>query len=109
MSEPSAAGAAKCVRSLSLSDMGWLRGLSTTSSGDGAGSMSDVIPTLIQEVAALQEELELNCKPLQARLERARSLLKDALTEAGRVEVIDETSGYRALMKDTHIDRKSVV
>lgn len=64
----------------------------------------DVIATLIMECASLTEEAERLCKPLQARLEKARSLLKDALTEAGRVEAIDETSGYRALLKDSHSD-----
>ena len=66
---------------------------------------TDIIATLIQEVAALQEELERSCKPLQTRLEKARSLLKDALTEAGLLEAIDETSGYRAFIKETHSDQ----
>ena len=65
---------------------------------------TDIIPVLIQECASLTEESERLCKPLQARLEKARSLLKDALTEAGLLEAIDETSGYRALIKDSHSD-----
>ena len=66
---------------------------------------TDIIATLIQEVVALSEESERLCKPLQGRLEKARSLLKDALTEAGTLEAIDETSGYRALLKETHSDQ----
>jgi hypothetical protein len=65
---------------------------------------TDVIAALIQEVAALTEESERLCKPLQGRLEKVRSLLKDAMADADTLEAIDETSGYRAYIKETHSD-----
>ena len=63
---------------------------------------TDVISSLIREVASLQEESKRLCKPIQDRMEKARQLLKDAMTEADTIDAIDEVSGYRALITQSH-------
>lgn len=62
---------------------------------------TDVIPTLIREIVSLDEEIGRVSKPLTKRRDEARKMLKDAMTEAKIAEVIDEVSGYRALIRQT--------
>ena len=65
---------------------------------------TDVIPTLIGEIVSLDEEIARVSKPLTERREQARKLLKDAMTEADTREAVDEVSGYKAVIRDTHTD-----
>lgn len=66
---------------------------------------TDVIATLIQNLVAIDEEYERVAKPLEERRKRQREILRDAMIEADTIEVIDEVSGYKALLTHQQADR----
>jgi len=64
-----------------------------------------VIPSLINRLAEIDDELDrLGVNRLLAERENTRKRLKDTMTDAGLIEALDEASGYRAVIKDTHTD-----
>lgn len=65
---------------------------------------TDVLSALIRDIAALDEEIARVAKPLTDRRDKARQLLKDAMTDADVIEHIDEVSGYKALIKQSMSD-----
>jgi hypothetical protein len=73
-------------------------------------AVTDVIAALIQGLVEIDEEYERIAKPLKARRDKQREVLRDTMIEAGIIESIDEVSGYKALLKhqqkDTYVAEK---
>ena len=65
---------------------------------------TDVIQALIQGLVDIDEEYERVAKPLAGRREKQREMLRDAMVEAQQVMVIDEVSGYKAILKHQQRD-----
>lgn len=65
---------------------------------------TDVIQALIQGLVDIDEEYERVAKPLTGRREKQREMLRDAMIEAQQVMVIDEVSGYKAILKHQQRD-----
>ncbi len=66
---------------------------------------TDVIAVLIRNLVEIDEEFERVAKPLEDRRRRQRETLRDAMIEAQTVEVVDEVSGYKALLTHQQADR----
>lgn len=71
---------------------------------------TDVIEVLIRNLVEIDEEFERLAKPLEARRKKQRELLRDTMIEAGVLEAIDETTGFKAVLtnqqKDTYVAEK---
>ena len=65
---------------------------------------ADILSALIRDIVSLDAEIARVAKPLTDRRDKARQLLKDAMTDADVIDHIDEISGYRALIKQTMSD-----
>ena len=66
---------------------------------------TDVIAVLIRNLVEIDEEYERVAKPLEDRRKKQREMLRDAMIEAEKIEAIDETSGYKALLTHQQSDR----
>lgn len=64
---------------------------------------TNVIEALIQRLVEINEEYDRVAKPIDAQRKKQREMLRDAMIEAGTLEVIDETTGYKAVL--THQQR----
>ena len=65
---------------------------------------ADILSALIRDIVSLDAEIARVAKPLTDRRDKARQLLKDAMTDADVIDHIDAISGYRALIKQTMSD-----
>lgn len=66
---------------------------------------TDVIAVLIHNLLDIDAEYERVAKPLEERRKKQREMLRDAMIEAQTIEVIDEASGYKALLTHQQADR----
>lgn len=69
----------------------------------GDQTPTDVIASLIQGLVARADDVD-RAKDIIKGNDDARAMLRDAMIEAGVIESIDETSGYKALLSHTEKD-----